>query len=99
MADEKPDIARLVDEAAKAIGPAHEGGKIARKFRLHCGDFAHHDLARGAIDGDDVAALQAGWPHRQGLGLIVDPEGASAGDAGPAHAARNNGGVAGHAAA
>ena len=56
-------------------------------------------LAGAAVDGDDVA-LAEGRAHRhQRAGLVVDAQRAGAADAGLAHAARHDRGVAGHAAA
>ena len=57
-------------------------------------------LALAAVDGDDVALAQGRAPPtvmRAGLG--VDAQRAGAAHARPAHAARDHGGVAGHAAA
>ena len=62
-------------------------------------DLALEHLAGGAIDGDDVAALDGDVARHHLAAHRIDLQHARAGDAGPAHAARHHGGVAGHAAA
>ena len=86
-------------QPARAVGPVHKGGEVVGEGRL---DGRHrafqHDLAAGAVDGDDVAGrdrriARPALPRR-----LVDAERAGAGDAGAPHAAGDHGGVAGHAA-
>ena len=52
-----------------------------------------------AVDGDDVALLEGLAHDGQRLRRVVDADRAGAGDAGLAHAARDDGRVGGHAAA
>ena len=85
--------------AAHQIGPFHDLGEIAREFRLQHGRGAFQHLTRRAVDGDDVALLHHLARDREGLRGIVDADGASARDAGLAHAARNHRRMGGHAAA
>ena len=84
---------------ADRVGPAHQRREIAGQLRLDRRHLAEHDLAGRAVDGDDVAGLDHGGARRHRARGVVDAQIARAGDAGPAHAARDDGGVAGHAAA
>ncbi len=63
------------------------------------GDAADEDLAGGAVEGDGVAGVDGVAAGTDGLGVVIDGEAPCPGDAGPAHAAGDDGGVAGHAAA
>ena len=85
-------------QPAHGVGPGHERAEIADQFGLDRGHGAEHDLARGAVDGDDLAFLDDMAADAHAPGLMVDGEHAGARHAGPAHAARDHGGVAGHAA-
>ena len=86
-------------QRADRIRPAHQRAEIAGQFRLAHRHLALEHLARGAIDGDDVAALDGDAADRHLALRGIDLEHARAGDAGPPHAARHHGRVAGHAAA
>ena len=45
-------------ECAVLVGPAHDLGEVAREFGLDAWDFAGHDGAGGAVDGDEVVAAE-----------------------------------------
>ena len=86
-------------ELAHLVGPGDERGELAGKLRLDHVDLAGQHLAGGAVDGDEVAlfeGLAAGGHAAVG---VIDADRAGAGNAGLAHAARDHGGVRGHAAA
>ena len=85
--------------APHRVGPFHDRGEFAGKFRVAHGDGAFEHLAGRPVDGDHVAFLQRppGRDHR--LARIIDADRAGARDAGLAHAARDDRGVRGHAAA
>ena len=85
--------------AADLVGPFHQGAEIARHRRFDHGDRADEDLTGGAVQGDGLAGADIFAASREDLGVVVDADAAGAGDAGPAHAAGDHGGVAGHAAA
>ena len=84
---------------ARRIRPFHDGGEIAREFRLQHGHRAFQHLADAAIERDDVALAKdpAGGEQRAGAG--VDAQASGARHARLAHAARHDRRVAGHAAA
>ena len=86
-------------ELADLIGPAHQRAELARQFRLDHRHPAGQHLAERAVDGDDVAGLEGARADAHGAAAVIDANGAAAGDAGLAHAARDHGGVRGHAAA
>ena len=87
-------------QPAHLVGPAHQRREIAGELRLDRRHLAQHHLAGRAVDGDDVAVLHDRRRARVIVrACVVDAQLAGAGDAGPAHAARDHGGVAGHAAA
>ena len=86
-------------ELADVIGPAHQGAEFARQFRLDHRHPAGQHLADRAVDGDDVAGLEGARADAHGAAAVIDADGAAAGDAGLAHAARHHGGMRGHAAA
>ena len=85
--------------AAGLVGPFHQGAEIAGHGGLDHRDGADEDLAGGAVQGDGFAGADELAAGRQHLGVVVDADAAGAGDAGTAHAAGDDGGVAGHAAA
>ena len=84
---------------AHAVGPFHQRGEVAGQLRLDHRDGADEDLAGGAIERDGLAGAAPLAAGRQRLAGVVHGDAAGAGDAGPAHAARDHRGVAGHAAA
>ncbi len=86
-------------ETAFRIGPFHDRREIAGKLRQQHRHAAAIDFARGAVDGDDLATSYRRRAGRHGPLDGVDFEHACARHAGPAHAARDDGSVAGHAAA
>jgi hypothetical protein len=86
-------------QPARLVGPLHESREITRQLRLDGRHLAQHDLAGGAVDGDELAVLHRRPADRHSARLHVDPQIAGAGDARPPHAAGDDGGVAGHAAA
>ena len=86
-------------ELADGIGPAHQRAEFARQFRLDHRHPAGQHLAQRAVDGDDVAGLEGARADAHRAAAVIDANGAAAGDAGLAHAARDHGGVRGHAAA
>ena len=86
-------------QAAHLVGPAHQGLEVAGQFGLDHRHGAVQHLALGAVNGDDLAGLEGAAARGEDALGLVDVDLAGAGDAGPAHAARHDGGVAGHAAA
>jgi hypothetical protein len=84
--------------AAHRVGPFHQGGEVAGQLGLDHLGRADQDLAGRAVDGDDLAGLELAAAHPEQGFLGEDRHVAGARDAGPAHAARHDGGVAGHAA-
>ena len=86
-------------EAAHLVGPADQRGEIVGELRLDHVDAAGQHLAGRAVDGDEIAFLEALPAGAHGALGVVDAQRAGAGDAGLAHAARNHRGVRGHAAA
>ena len=89
--------------AAEFVGPAHElADVIVREIRLDRFRLAQIDVARGAIERNEIAFLDgdgfAADLRGEDLLLFVDADAAGADDAGPAHAARDDGRVAGLAA-
>ena len=85
--------------APALVGPAHERAEIAGKFRLHHRHGAGQHLAGRAVDGDDVALPEDAAGNAELAGGVVDAHAAGARHARNAHAAGNDGGMAGHAAA
>ena len=86
-------------ELADRIGPAHQRAEFARHFRLDHRHPPGQHLAQRSVDGDDVAGLEGARADAHGAAAVIDADGAAAGDAGLAHAARDHRGVRGHAAA
>ena len=85
-------------ELADLVSPAHQRAELARQLRLDHRHAAGQHLAERTVDGDDVAGLEGARADAHGAAAVVDADGAAAGDAGLAHAARHHGGVRGHAA-
>ncbi len=85
--------------AAHLVGPFHQRGEIAGQLRLHHRDRAGEHLAGRAVDGHHVALLECLAAGGERLLGVVDADRADAGDAGLAHAARDDRRVARHAAA
>src|SRR5699024_4469945 len=100
-------VARVVgvghdQHLAGSVGPAHEAVEVLVAGSGHGSDLLAVDVAGGAVDRDPVAAHKLVAVDLEGLGLLVDLDVvviAAAGDAAGAHAAGDDGGVAGHAAA
>ncbi len=86
-------------ELADLIGPAHQRAEFAGQFRLDHRHPPGQHLAERTVDGDDVAGLEGARADAHGAAAVIDADGAAAGDAGLAHAARDHRGVRGHAAA
>ena len=86
-------------QAANLVGPAHQGLEVAGQFGLDHVDGPVEDLALRAVDGDHLAGPEGATAGREGAGALIDRDFPGPRDAGPAHAARHHGGVAGHAAA
>ena len=85
--------------AAGLVGPDHEGAEITRERRFDHRHTADEDLTGGTVDGDDIAGMDGVAAGADGLGVVIDGQAPCPGDARPAHAARDDRGVAGHAAA
>ncbi len=87
-------------EPAVLVDPFHEQAEVSGELGLDRGNGALHDLAGGAVEGNDVALLDH-FAVLVGklLGLVVDLDVAAARDAALAHAAGDDGCVGGHAAA
>ena len=85
--------------AARFIGPTHERAEIAGEFWLHHVGSTQQHFAGGAIDSDDIALLHNAAQRAEFAELRIDAQIAGARHARTAHAARNDSGVAGHAAA
>ncbi len=83
-------------QVAHLVGPFHERGEISRQVGLGHLHLAGQDLSICAIDGDDVALpdLSPGNAEHTGCGIDLQRPGTA--DAGPAHAAGDDGGVRGH---
>ena len=86
-------------QSARRVCPSHDLGKITREFGLDHIHRAREDLACGPVDRDNVARLDGAAHNREFLGIIINPDFACTGDTRRTHAARNNGGVRGHAPA
>ena len=86
-------------ELADGVGPTHQRAEFAGQFRLDHRHPPGQHLADRSVDGDDVAGLEGARANAHGAAAVIDADGAAAGDAGLAHAARDHGGVRGHAAA
>ena len=89
-------------ELASLVGPAHETLEVGVLGGSNGRDLALVDVAGGAVDADPVAFLEFMAVDADGLGVVVNDNivvVAAAGDAAGAHAAGNDGRVAGHAAA
>jgi hypothetical protein len=80
------------------IGPAHEGGELARQCGLDHRHAAEQNLTGRAVDGDDIALLQQLPGNRHRAGRVIDPQRAGARYAWLAHAARDHRRMGGHAA-
>ena len=85
--------------AASLVGPAHDRGERARHFGLDGVDLAKEDLAGAAINGHNVTFRQLVLTDIDLPGRLVEAQFAGTGDTSTSHAARDNGRVAGHAAA
>ena len=88
-----------IAELAERVGPAHQRAEFAGHLRLDHRHPPGQHLAQRAVDGDDVAGLEGARADAHGAAAVIDADGAAAGDAGLAHAARDHRGVRGHAAA
>ena len=86
-------------ECANLICPAHQGGKITRKFRLLCGNLAEHDFTRRTINRDPVAAFDNRIANGELVFCVVDDQIAATRYAAFAHTASNHRSVRGHAPA
>ncbi len=86
-------------QAAHAVGPAHQRAELAGELRLKRRHRAGDHLAGGAVDGEDVALLERDAARGEGARSVIDADGAGTAHARLAHAARDDGGVRGHAAA
>ena len=86
-------------QLAVLVGPGHQTVEVAGDRRLGGLDLLAVDVAGGAVDGDPVAFLVGLAAQLEGLVLFIHLDGAAAGDAAGAHAARDNSCVGGHAAA
>ena len=84
---------------AHPVGPCHQRRELAGHLRLDHRHRADQHLAGRAVDGDDVALLQGDAAGLHRLRRVVDADRAGAGDAGLAHAARDDRRVRSHAAA
>src|SRR6185369_15047672 len=83
-----------------AVNPAHQGAEIARHLRGDGRHFAEDHFAGRAVQGYDIPFLDhLTVARRKLLSGVVDLYVAAAGNAAFSHAAGNNGGVRGHAAA
>ena len=86
-------------QPAVFVRPGQQGLKVLRGRGLDLGNVPEHHLARGAVQGEHIAAAD-----RRALGGHGDPAGgvhaqaAAAGDGAHAHAAGHHGGVRGHTA-
>src|SRR5262249_38123012 len=85
-------------EALRRIRPLHHLSEIARKLRLPHFHAALQHLAPGPIYGDDVALAEAVAGHRHRACPGVDAQRACTAHARAPHPARDDGGMAGHAA-
>src|SRR5258706_1270278 len=70
------------------VGPTHQRTKITGQLRLSHRYAALEHLARGAIDGDDVATNNTVCACFHDAKPRIDLDHSGAGNAGPAHAAR-----------
>ena len=86
-------------ERAVLVSPAHEAAELTGDGGLGGGDGFAVNVAGGAVDGDPVAFLVDLAGQLKLLVGLVHLDGAAAGDAAGAHAAGDDGGVRGHAAA
>ena len=103
-ADGHLGVARGVGVGAHAhgailVGQGHDFGEGAGELGVAGLDAALIHLAGGAVEGNPVALAEGDIAHLEGLGLGIDERVAAAGHAALAHAAGDDGGVAGHAAA
>ena len=84
------------------VRPAHKAVQVGVFSGGDSGDLALIDIAGGAVDGDKVALVEDLAVDGEGLGVVIDDHVvgvAAAADTAGAHAAGNDGRVAGHAAA
>ena len=86
-------------QAAELVGPHHDAAEFAGDRRVNGGDDAVVDVAGGSVDGDPVALAERLAAENELLVLLVHLDFLAAGDAALAHAARNDGRMARHAAA
>ena len=86
-------------QAAVLVGPGQQGLEVIAGTGLGLGNIAQHDLAGGAVQGDDIAAPD---DHAVGGGGgafgVVDADVAATGDGTHAHAPGHHRRVGGHAA-
>ena len=90
-----------VDVAGHVEGISQAPAQVGHDRGVDDGHLAEEDLTGGAVDGDDVVTGEhlVAPGHTQGLADDVDLKGLGAAHAGLAHAAGDDGGVAGLAAA
>ena len=86
-------------QLAELVGPHHDAAELAGDRRVDGGDHAVVDVAGGAVEREPVALLEELAAEAEALALLVHRDLLAAGDAALAHAARDDGGVARHAAA
>ena len=86
-------------QAANVVGPGEELGKLREQLRFNRRDQAEQHAAAGAIDGDQLAFGDVKLADAHGAAALVDVDRLAAADTGDAEAARDQGRVAGHAAA
>ena len=89
---------RAHPEFANLIGPRDHALEVLVDARRDQFDLLPEHVARGAVEGDDLALLDDPVPDGEGAALGVDVDAGGARDAGLAHAARHHGRVGGHAA-
>ena len=83
---------------AGLVGPVHQGSEVAGEGRFDHRHHAHEHFAGRAIQRDCLPGADDFTGSGQGLRVVVNRNAARAGDAGPAHAARHDGRMAGHPA-
>jgi hypothetical protein len=86
-------------QAAELVRPAHDAAEVAGDAGRGGLDLLAVDVAGGAVDGEVVALFKQPAAELEFFLFLVDLDGAAAGDAAGAHAARDDGRVGGHAAA
>ena len=85
-------------QAAVLIGPGHDPAELAGDLCVHGGNLTVIDVAGGAVQAQPVAFAVGLARQNEALVLLVHLDLGAAGDAAAAHAARDHGGVGGHAA-